>query len=265
MKLALKTYGWLEATLHEEQVGLEDEESNDKEEESSDDDTDNEEENSDEDQDMDEEGNEEEDEDGEEEEEEDGDEDEEEDGEDMVEDDEEDGEEEEKGEECDCKKDDYWDFIFEARQFVAKKGLLEKYVRKAKRVMKLFNDFEKDKCDKPKNLVEVFKDVGHIIDGWKEDDVGCFGTCSKRKIHSMCNIVQILQENKSEMEKVNPSKYKNILRILGPHLNKLTGPNMSTHEKRKAMQKAQVGPKIFDAVVNLMIPALKRGKKRKRV
>ena len=179
--------------------------------------------------------------------------------------DEEEGEEEEKGEECDCKKDDYWDFIFEARQFVAKKGLLEKYVRKAKRVMKLFNDFEKDKCDKPKNLVEVFKDVGHIIDGWKEDDVGCFETCSKRKINSMCNIVQILQENKSEMEKVNPSKYKNILRILGPHLNKLTGPNMSTHEKRKAMQKAQLGPKIFDAVVNLMIPALKRGKKRKRV
>ena len=31
MKLALKTYGWLEATLHEEQVGFEDEESNDKE------------------------------------------------------------------------------------------------------------------------------------------------------------------------------------------------------------------------------------------
>jgi hypothetical protein len=53
--------------------------------------------------------------------------------------------------------------------------------------------------------------------------------------------------------------------MLGPHLNKLTGPNMSTHEKMKAMQKAQLGPKIFDAVVNLMIPALKRGKKRKRV
>jgi hypothetical protein len=28
---------------------------------------------------------------------------------------------EEKGEECDCKKDDYWDFIFKARQFVTKK------------------------------------------------------------------------------------------------------------------------------------------------
>ena len=117
----------------------------------------------------------------------------------------------------------------------------------------------------PKKPCRSVIDVGHIIDGWKEDDVGCFETCLKRKIHSICNIVQILQENKSEMEKVNPSKYKNILRILGPHLNKLTGPNMSTHEKRKAMQKAQLGPKIFDAVVNLMIPALKRGKNRKRV
>ena len=47
--------------------------------------------------------------------------------------DEEEGEEEEKGEECDCKKDDYWDFIFEARQFVAKKVLFEKYGKMAKR------------------------------------------------------------------------------------------------------------------------------------
>ena len=68
--------------------------------------------------------------------------------------------------------------------------------------MILFNIFEKDKCDKPKNLAEVFKDVGHIIDGWKEDDVGCFETCSKRKIHSMCNIVQILQKNKCEWKKL---------------------------------------------------------------
>ena len=51
-----------------------------------------------------------------------------------------------------------------------------------------------------------------------------------------------------------------------PHkkaLEKLINSKISVHEKRKVLQKSQVGGDILDAAANLVIPTMEYAKKRK--
>ena len=85
---------------------------------------------------------------------------------------------------------------------------------------------------------------------------------------SLSNIAHSLMDTKSleKMRKINPSKFHFLQKMLRPHkkaFEKLVNSKICVHEKRKVLQKSQVGEDILDAALNLVIPALKASKKRK--
>ena len=68
-----------------------------------------------------------------------------------------------------------------------------------------------------------------------------------------------------KMKKINPSKYRFLKHMLKPHqksLEKLVNPEVSIHEKRKTLQKPQVGEGILQTAAHLVIPLLNQLLKR---
>ena len=62
----------------------------------------------------------------------------------------------------------------------------------------------------------------------------------------MCNVANNWLDATSlkKMKEINPSKYRFLKNMLSPHkksIEKLVNPNVSIHEKRKTLQKPQVG------------------------
>jgi hypothetical protein len=113
---------------------------------------------------------------------------------------------------------------------------------------------------------DVIEDLGDLIEEWNERDGKCFKTCSKRKIHSLSNVANTLVDSEllMKMKKINTPKYKFLRKMLKPHVKsveKLADSNVSIHEKRKTLQKSQVGEGILEAAANLVIPYLERAKK----
>ena len=77
----------------------------------------------------------------------------------------------------------------------------------------------------------------------------------------------LMDENSlKKMKKMNPSKFHFLQKMLRPHkkaLDKLVNSKICVHEKRKVLQKSQVGGDLLDAAANLVIPTLECAKKRK--
>ena len=116
-------------------------------------------------------------------------------------------------------------------------------------------------------MSEVIEDIEHVFTMWNEKEEECFKQCSKRKVHSVCNVAHSLMDGTSlqKMKKINPSKYRFIKHMLKPHkksFEKLVNPNVSIHEKRKTLQKPQVGEGILQTAAHLMIPLLSQILKR---
>ena len=64
-----------------------------------------------------------------------------------------------------------------------------------------------------------------------------------------------------KMKKINPSKYRFLKHMLKPHqksLEKLVNPAVSIHEKRKTLQKPQVGDGILQTATHLVLPLLRQ-------
>ena len=175
-----------------------------------------------------------------------------------------------KVDETEANKEYFFDFVMEAETFLDNKSkkIIEKYVRREKRDTVLADGREQDETDMPEDVDDVIEDIEHVIDLWNEREERCFNKCSKRKIMSVSNIANILTDAKSlyKIKKINPSKFNMIQNMIRPHKNsfeKLINSKVSVHEKRKVLQKSQVGGDILDAALNLVIPALKASKKRK--
>ena len=67
------------------------------------------------------------------------------------------------------------------------------------------------------------------------------------------------------MKKINRYKYRFLKKMLSPHrksLEKLVNPKVIIHEKRKILQKSQVGDGILQTAAHLMIPLLTRALKK---
>ena len=112
--------------------------------------------------------------------------------------------------------DDFWDFIFEARGFIENKTMLEKYVTWAKTTIAVFNDYDKDQGDKAKNSKQVFKDLDTVLERYEKHGVGCFEQVSNRKIHSLCRIAEMFADTESIIKKANLNEYKKFLKMMGP-------------------------------------------------
>ena len=83
-----------------------------------------------------------------------------------------------------CLKEQFFDFIFEAEEFMTpdshqKRLHYEKIFRED-----ITEAIEKDESNKPEDLDETIEDVEHLSNEFDKDGNVCFKYCSKRKINS---------------------------------------------------------------------------------
>ena len=161
-------------------------------------------------------------------------------------------------------KEPFFDFVFEAENFMnaKSKAKLEKYLIRDKKNLKLADGCDQDETDIPNNVPEMMKDINDVISMWNKKEEECFKQCSKRKILSMCNIANSWMDATSlkKMKEFNPSKYRFLKNMLSPHkksLEKLISANVSIHEKRKTLQKPQVGEGLLHTASNIVLPLLR--------
>ena len=166
-------------------------------------------------------------------------------------------------------KEPFFDFVFEAENFMdaKSKAKLEKYLIRDKKNLKLADGCDQDETDIPNNLPELMKDINGVISMWNKKEEECFKQCSKRKILSMCNIANNWMDATTlkKMKEFNPTKYRFLKNMLSPHkksLEKLISANVSIHEKRKTLQKPQVGEGLLHTATNLVLPLLRLALKR---
>ena len=179
-------------------------------------------------------------------------EDEEKDDEDEDEEEEEDDEEEEgedEGKVDHSEKEDFWDFIKEFKHALNETDLkmVEKYFdREAEKKMdsKIVEDDEGIEDGKM-----VIEKVDELKDDFHEHGSDCFKHCSEEKIQCLATAVNsLLSSGKTVM---NPQKAEFIRELMMPYhetVRKIGNPKVSTHEKRKLLQKAQVGEGVLESV-----------------
>ena len=169
-------------------------------------------------------------------------------------DEEDEGEEgEDEGKDDQTEKEDFWDFIKEFKHVLNGKDL--------KMVEKYF-DKEAEKTEESKNVEDdegiedgkmVIERVDELKDDFDEHGSDCFKHCSKEKIHCLATAVNSLLRSGSTV--MNRQKAKFIRELMMPYhetVRKIANPKVSTHEKRKLLQKAQVGEGVLNSVTKYL-------------
>ena len=157
-------------------------------------------------------------------------------------------------------KGDYWDFVQEAEYFVKRrdKKLMEKLIRKMKGYYATM--YEHDSKDL-ESMKQVYKDLRKVKSQVRQDGVGYLSLCSKRKIASMCLSAKLLKDIFDENEMAFKSKFPNpfhrFMKRVGYNAEKLNDPNISTHMKRRLLQKGDICRGILDGVLEFLIPFMK--------
>ena len=157
-------------------------------------------------------------------------------------------------------KGDYWDFVQEAEYFVKRrdKKLMEKLIRKMKGYYA--GMYEHDSKDL-ESMKQVYKDLRKVKSQVRQDGVGYLSLCSKRKIASMCLSAKLLKDIFDENEMAFKSKFPNpfhrFMKRVGYNAEKLNDPNISTHMKRRLLQKGDICRGILDGVLEFLIPFMK--------
>ena len=166
-------------------------------------------------------------------------------GEEEEEEDKEEGDDEEE----DSTKEDFWDFIKEFKHALNEEDL--------KRVETYF-DKEAEKTEESKIVEDdegiedgkmVIEKVDELKDDFNELGSDCFNHCSEEKIHCLATAVNSLLRSGSTV--MNPQKAKFFRELMLPYhetVRKIGNPKVSCHEKRKLLQKAQVGEGVLESV-----------------
>ena len=150
-------------------------------------------------------------------------------------------------------KEDFWDFIKEFKHVLNEKDMkmVEKYFDKeAEKKMdsKIVEDDEGIE-----NVKMVTEKVDELKDDFHEHGSDCFKHCSEEKIHCVASAVNSLLRLGSTI--MNPQKAKFLRELMLPYhetVRKIGNPKVSTHEKRKLLQKAQVGEGVLESVTKYM-------------
>ena len=170
-------------------------------------------------------------------------------GEEEEEEDKEEGDDEEEN----STKEDFWDFIKEFKHALNEEDL--------KRVETYF-DKEAEKTEESKIVEDdegiedgkmVIEKVDELKDDFNELGSDCFNHCSEEKIHCLAGAVNSMLRSGSTL--MNRQKAKFIRELMLPYhetVRKIGNPNVSTHEKRKLLQKAQVGEGVLESVTKYM-------------
>ena len=158
-------------------------------------------------------------------------------------------------------KGDYWDFVQEAEYFVKQrdKKLMEKLIRKMKGYYAAM--YEHDSKDL-ESMKQVYKDIRKVKSQVRQNGVGYLSLCSKRKIASMCLSAKLLKDIFDENEIAFKSKFPNpfhrFMKRVGYNAEKLNDPNISTHMKRRLLQKGDICRGILDGMLEFLIPFMKK-------
>ena len=170
-------------------------------------------------------------------------------GEEEEEEDKEEGDDEEEN----STKEDFWDFIKEFKHALNEEDL--------KRVETYF-DKEAEKTEESKIVEDdegiedgkmVIEKVDELKDDFNELGSDCFNHCSEEKIHCLATAVNSMLRSGSTV--MNRQKAKFIRELMMPYhetVRKIGNPKVSTHEKRKLLQKAQVGEGVLESVTKYM-------------
>ena len=163
-------------------------------------------------------------------------------------------EEEEDEEEEDEEKEDFWDFIYEFKHVLTEKGLkrLRKYFDKAAEKKDRYNYVVPDEGVK-EDPNEIKEKVEELNEEFNVDGSNWFKYCSKEKIKCLGYAVDSLLRDGSSV--MNPRKLKFIQELIKPYhetVRKIANPKVSTHEKRKLLQKAQVGEGVLESVTKYL-------------
>ena len=157
--------------------------------------------------------------------------------------------EEDKEEGDDSTKEDFWDFIKEFKHVLNEKDLkmVEKYFDKEAEKKMDSKIVEED--EGIEDVKMVTEKVDELKDDFHEHGSDCFKHCSEEKIHCVASAVNSLLRLGSTV--MNPQKAKFLRELMLPYhetVRKIGNPKVSTHEKRKLLQKAQVGEGVLQSV-----------------
>jgi len=157
--------------------------------------------------------------------------------------------EEDKEEGDDSTKEDFWDFIKEFKHVLNEKDMkmVEKYFDKEAEKKMDSKIVEED--EGIENVKMVTEKVDELKDDFHEHGSDCFKHCSEEKIHCVASAVNSLLRLGSTV--MNPQKAKFLRELMLPYhetVRKIGNPKVSTHEKRKLLQKAQVGEGVLESV-----------------
>ena len=161
--------------------------------------------------------------------------------------------EEDKEEGDDSTKEDFWDFIKEFKHVLNEKDLkmVEKYFDKEAEKKMDSKIVEED--EGIEDVKMVTEKVDELKDDFHEHGSDCFKHCSEEKIHCVASAVNSLLRLGSTV--MNPQKAKFLRELMLPYhetVRKIGNPKVSTHEKRKLLQKAQVGEGVLESVTKYM-------------
>ena len=175
--------------------------------------------------------------------------------EDEVEDEKDEGEKgEDEGKDDDLEKEDFWDFIKEFKQVFNEKDLkmVKKYFDKeAEKKMDSKNVEEDEGIEDVKMVTEkvVREKVDELKDDFHEHGSDCFKQCSDEKIHCVAAAVNsLLRVGSTVMSKQKAKFLRELMLPYHQTVRKIGNPKVSTHEKRKLLQKAQVGEGVLESV-----------------
>ena len=149
----------------------------------------------------------------------------------------------------DAEKEDFWDFIQEFKHVLNEKDLkmVEKYFDKeAEKKMDSKIVEEDEGVEDVKMIIEK---VDELKDDFHEHGSDCFKHCSEEKIECVASAVNSLLRLGSTV--MNPQKAKFLRELMLPYhetVRKIGNPKVSSHEKRKLLQKAQVGEGVLHSV-----------------
>ena len=155
--------------------------------------------------------------------------------------------EEAEAEEEEEEDEDFWDFIYEFKHILTERGLkrLRKYFVKEAEKKDDFKYVEPDEGVEDDSN-EMIKKVDELNEDFHAKGSDCFNHCSEEKIKCLGHAVDSLLRYGSQI--MNPEKLKFIQELILPYhktVRKIANPKVSTHEKRKLLQKAQVGEGVL--------------------
>ena len=172
-----------------------------------------------------------------------------------------------------CEKECILDFVFELRNVIEddEKEKLENIIEEKKKEFLESKENENDDSDdeevelntKSDIIQKEVRNVEEVCNNFKEKGSEYFKDCSKSKLQSVCEMSEAMDDNVlcNNLKRKYPNKYahlnETIHKLRKGNVRKLTDPEVTIHNKRKTLQKSQVGEGILTILKNLVVPELK--------